>query len=58
MVLESLLKFCQVTIQPFRSEIDQIIAHYLSPGAPRELNISHKARNECVGFQYHRYQII
>lgn len=37
-----------VTIQPFRSEINRIISHYLAPGAPRELNMSHKNRTACV----------
>lgn len=37
-----------VTIQPFRSEINRVISHYLAPGAPRELNISHKNRTACV----------
>ncbi len=38
-----------VTIQPFRSEVNRVIAQYLSPGAPRELNLSHKDRTACVG---------
>ena len=30
--------------QPFRSEINRIINHYIAPGSPRELNISHDDR--------------
>ncbi|CAO1599519.1 hypothetical protein XANCAGTX0491_003241 [Xanthoria calcicola] len=30
--------------QPFRLEINRVITHYIAPGAPRELNISHKDR--------------
>ena len=30
--------------QPFRSEINRIVNHYLAPGAPRELNLSHDDR--------------
>lgn len=40
-----------VSIQPFRSEIDCIISHYLAPGAPRELNLSSKNRSACVRSQ-------
>jgi hypothetical protein len=31
-------------IQPFREEIDKIVAHYIAPGSPRELNISARDR--------------
>lgn len=30
--------------QPFRMEINRIVAHYIAPGSPRELNLSHKDR--------------
>ncbi|KAL9606672.1 MAG: hypothetical protein Q9179_000194 [Wetmoreana sp. 5 TL-2023] len=30
--------------QPFRAEINRIIAHYIASGSPRELNLSHKDR--------------
>jgi hypothetical protein len=30
--------------QPFRAEIALITSHYLTPGAPRELNLSHRDR--------------
>lgn len=30
--------------QPFRSEISRIINHYIAPGSPRELNLSHNDR--------------
>ena len=33
-----------VTIQPFRSEINRVISHYLAPHSPRELNLSHRNR--------------
>ncbi|KAI4214189.1 MAG: hypothetical protein LQ351_003274 [Letrouitia transgressa] len=34
--------------QPFRSEINRIVAHYISPGAPRELNLSYKDRTAVL----------
>ena len=37
-----------VTIQPFRSEVNQIISHYLASGAVRELNLSQTDRASCV----------
>lgn len=33
-----------VTVQPFRSEINRVISHYLAPNSPRELNLSHRNR--------------
>lgn len=33
-----------VTVQPFRQEIDRVIATYLNEGGPRELNISSRER--------------
>lgn len=30
--------------QPFRSEIKKIVSHYITPGSPRELNLSHRDR--------------
>ena len=33
-----------VTIQPFRSEINRVISHYLAPDGPRELNLSQRDR--------------
>ncbi|CAF9940517.1 hypothetical protein IMSHALPRED_002059 [Imshaugia aleurites] len=30
--------------QPFRSEINRIVNHYIVPGSPRELNLSHNDR--------------
>lgn len=30
--------------QPFRSEINRIVNHYIAPGSPRQLNISHHDR--------------
>ncbi|KAI4138417.1 MAG: hypothetical protein L6R39_006798 [Caloplaca ligustica] len=38
------LKWQSFTIQPYRSEINRIISHYLAPNSPRELNLSHKTR--------------
>ncbi|KAL8719447.1 MAG: hypothetical protein Q9225_003552 [Loekoesia sp. 1 TL-2023] len=38
------LKWQSFTIQPFRSEINRVISHYLAPNSPRELNLSHKTR--------------
>lgn len=37
-----------VTIQPFRSEINRVISHYLAPASPRELNISHRTRSAVL----------
>lgn len=37
-----------VTIQPFRSEINRIITHYVAAGSARELNLSQKNRTDCV----------
>ena len=31
-------------VQPFRDEINRIVAHYIIPGSPRELNLSHRDR--------------
>ncbi|KAI4215606.1 MAG: hypothetical protein LQ351_002075 [Letrouitia transgressa] len=45
---QSGLKWKSFTIQPFRDEIDKIISHYLVPGSPRELNLSHKDRSACL----------
>ncbi|KAI9752405.1 MAG: hypothetical protein M4579_005629 [Chaenotheca gracillima] len=38
------LKWQPFTIQPFREEITKVIAHYIAPGSPRELNLSHRDR--------------
>lgn len=38
------LKWDAFTIQPFREEITRVIAHYIAPDSPRELNLSHKER--------------
>jgi len=43
-ILSPQLKLSTVTCQPFRTEIDKIIAHYIAPGSPRELNLSHRDR--------------
>lgn len=37
-----------VTIQPFRSEINRVISHYLAPTSPRELNLSHRTRTAVL----------
>ncbi|KAI9842236.1 MAG: hypothetical protein M1837_007381 [Sclerophora amabilis] len=42
------LKWQPFTIQPYRDEIARVIAHYLIPGAPRELNLSHIDRNHVL----------
>ena len=42
------LTLAVVSIQPFRSEIKLIIAHYLTPSSPRELNISHRDRTTIL----------
>ncbi|KAL8903690.1 MAG: hypothetical protein Q9207_003759 [Kuettlingeria erythrocarpa] len=34
--------------QPFRTEINRIVAHYIAPGSPRELNLSHKDRTAAL----------
>ena len=38
------LKWNSFTVQPFRAEISRVISHYIAPGSPRELNLSHKDR--------------
>ncbi|KAL8642271.1 MAG: hypothetical protein Q9226_008527 [Calogaya cf. arnoldii] len=38
------LKWQSFSIQPYRSEIDRVISHYIAPDSPRELNLSHKTR--------------
>ncbi|KAI4264145.1 MAG: hypothetical protein L6R42_000739 [Xanthoria sp. 1 TBL-2021] len=38
------LKWQSFSVQPYRSEIDRVISHYIAPDSPRELNISHKTR--------------
>lgn len=40
----SWLTFVTVSEQPFRAEINRIIAHYLAPDAPRELQLSPRTR--------------
>lgn len=30
--------------QPFRSEVNRIVSHYIAPGSPRQLNLSHDDR--------------
>ena len=37
-----------VTVQPFREEISRVIATYISKGAPRELNLAAKERDELL----------
>ena len=37
-----------VTIQPFRSEVANIITHYFAADAPRELNLSHRTRTTVL----------
>ncbi|MCJ1423640.1 hypothetical protein MMC29_001524 [Sticta canariensis] len=31
-------------VQPFRDEINRVVSHYIAPGSPRELNLSHRDR--------------
>ncbi|KKY15961.1 putative regulator of g protein signaling superfamily [Diplodia seriata] len=38
------LKWQGFSVQPLRQEIDRVIAHYIAPGAPRELNLSARDR--------------
>lgn len=37
-----------VTIQPFREEIDRVIATYIKDGAPRQLNLSARERQQVL----------
>ncbi|KAK1833180.1 fumble-domain-containing protein [Podospora conica] len=37
-----------VTIQPFRHELDRVIATYLAPGAPRQLNLSDREQKAAL----------
>jgi hypothetical protein len=41
------------TAQPFREEIDKVIAHYIAQGSPRELNISARDRAEIIIALWH-----
>ena len=42
--LNLITDYSTVTIQPFRTEINRVISHYLAPNSPRELNLSHRNR--------------
>jgi hypothetical protein len=42
------LKWQGFTVQPFRSEIAKVVAHYFAPGAPRELNLSHRDKTAVL----------
>lgn len=43
-------EFCRASFdaQPFRSEINRIVSHYIAAGSPRELNLSHKDRTAVL----------
>ncbi|KAL8858743.1 MAG: hypothetical protein Q9178_004660 [Gyalolechia marmorata] len=41
------------SIQPFRSEIDRVISHYIATESPRELNLSHKTRTTVLHALHH-----
>lgn len=45
---QSGIKWQPFTIQPMREEINTVIRHYITFGAPRELNLSHKDRAICL----------
>ncbi|KAI0137244.1 hypothetical protein BJ170DRAFT_678095 [Xylariales sp. AK1849] len=36
------------TSQPFREEMSRVINHYISTGAPRQLNLTHQDRTKCT----------
>lgn len=38
------LKQDSTVVQPFRDEINRVVSHYIAPGSPRELNLSHRDR--------------
>lgn len=40
-------------VQPFRAEIDRIVSHYIIPGSPRELNLSHRDRTAVLNALNH-----
>ncbi|KAF2084385.1 hypothetical protein K490DRAFT_68852 [Saccharata proteae CBS 121410] len=42
------LKWQAFTVQPLRPEIEKVIAHYIAPGSPRELNLSAKERSAVL----------
>lgn len=42
------LKWQGFSIQPFRNEVTKVITHYIAPGSPRELNLSHKDRTAVL----------
>ncbi|KAI9782499.1 MAG: hypothetical protein M1839_004985 [Geoglossum umbratile] len=41
------------TTQPFRAEIDKVVAHYIAIGSPRELNISARDRAKVISALQH-----
>ncbi|CZR53050.1 uncharacterized protein PAC_02928 [Phialocephala subalpina] len=45
---QSGMKWQPFTIQPMREEINRVMCHYITFGAPRELNLSHKDRALCL----------
>ena len=42
------LKWSAFTVQPFRTEMTRIMSHYITPGSPRELNLSYKDREAVL----------
>ncbi|KAB2581048.1 putative regulator of g protein signaling superfamily protein [Lasiodiplodia theobromae] len=42
------LKWQGFSVQPLRQEVDRVIAHYIAPGAPRELNLSARDRSAVL----------
>ncbi|KAF2094030.1 regulator of G protein-like protein [Rhizodiscina lignyota] len=42
------LKWQGFSCQPFRAEITRVIAHYIAPESPRELNLSHRDRGAVL----------
>ncbi|KAK7539987.1 regulator of G protein-like protein [Phyllosticta citribraziliensis] len=42
------LKWQAFSVQPLRQEIDRVIAHYIAPGSPRELNLSGRDRADVL----------
>ncbi|KAK8226890.1 regulator of G protein-like protein [Phyllosticta capitalensis] len=42
------LKWQAFSVQPLRQEIDRVIAHYIAPGSPRELNLSGRDRSDVL----------
>jgi len=42
------LKWQAFSIQPMREEVNRVMRHYIAFNSPRELNLSHRDRSQCL----------